>query len=110
MLKYKNGWTKEKVIEHVTKEFKGFSHDPKRGCLYRGPEGKKCIAGCFLTDEMDFHEERSIASLMQSDNEIRNSMPFSDADMSAWQNIHDYLDRILTVEDQLNILLNFLER
>jgi hypothetical protein len=36
--------------KHIIKQGSA-SYDPKMGCMYRGPDGKMCAAGPFLTDE-----------------------------------------------------------
>lgn len=119
-----NGWTKEKVVEQLTKEFKGkcvdeTTHD--MNCLYRY-QGKKCVAGCFIPDTVDFNQvmwqrgdgtnvllnDVGIDTLMDS-GDIPDNMPFGPNDMFEWQSIHDMLDRRDTIESQLKVLINFID-
>ena len=61
-----NCWTKAKMIEHVKANFKGKSvADPYTGtCMYRGPDGKKCAVGLFITDKhYNVELEGKVASL-----------------------------------------------
>ena len=63
MYKTANGWTKEKMIEHVKREFKGKSvvnvecefFINKDVCRYRGISGAKCAIGMFIPDAI-YHE------------------------------------------------------
>ena len=113
-LEYLNGWTKESVIEHVKKEFKGFSSD-EAGCTYLNEDGLKCIAGCFIPAEKynGRFESKAIDQLMTDGRfksyNISTLMPFNAIAMSRWQSIHDdKIDPLTPLNEQLDKLINFL--
>ena len=106
-----NNWTREKVINQVIKEFKGYSSNDYQ-CMYRDEKGRKCIAGCFIPDELynESFENDSIEELIDNTSpEIYKSMPFPALTMKKWQRLHDYkLDDKMSLDAQLKILLEFL--
>ena len=107
-MRYLNGWTKATVTQHLKDNFKGKSEAVTNECKYRLGE-KKCVAGCFIPDDM-YHanfEGRAIDEVMD-DNNLHQEMPFSNDLMEEWQRIHDKLDTHLTNDKQLEILTDFL--
>lgn len=116
MFETQNGWTKDKMKAHIKLEFKGKSYEMlpsntfvcKREtprCLYRGPDGKKCAAGMFITDEaynksMD-KGSQSINKLMTDSDVIKNMMPLDWTGMNELQRIHDHSNPDNTLEDML---------
>lgn len=107
MYKTINGWTKEKMIQHVKDNFKGKSVNLSGLCVYRGRNETKCAAGLFMKDE-DYSfafEHRNIKTLMKEHPEIKDSMPLDSDGMISLQFIHD--ERV--AEDPLPKILNFIE-
>lgn len=103
-----NGWTKESMIDYIKKEFKGRSVDIyKNICLYRGPEGKKCIVGLFIPDNLykpelegkslKLHIENNNVSF----NEIIKQLPLPYEAMQYLQLIHDRDDLKNTLDEIL---------
>ncbi len=91
-----NGWTKQLILDHIEKEFKGKSLQNDGSCLYRGENGRKCAAGIFIPDSLYSHrlENKTIHSLMDKNyseyNEsITNVMPLEVTAMMRLQDIHD---------------------
>lgn len=92
-----NGWTKEKVIEHIKGNFKGKSFNPDRNlheCLYRGPNGRKCAVGMFIPDDKysERMEGKSAWDLMrnkQGHEEFTKLMPLTAMEMDNLQSEHD---------------------
>lgn len=99
MYKCINGWTKEKMIKHMQKEFKGRSTGPyidakgeqRHSCVYRGPEGKKCGVGLFIPDELYNRAMEGLTALkiIQEYSELELVMPLDVAGMNRLQSIHD---------------------
>jgi len=116
-MEYLNGWTKQKVIEKVTKDFKGKSLNAEGKCVYRGPNDQKCIAGIFMLD----NEYKPYFDKLTADSKFEDikglikdgkvsHMPFDQYDMNKWQTIHDNkLDDNAPIEEQLEELLKFLD-
>ena len=112
-MSYINGWTKEKVIEHINKEYKGFSFDTEIDyCMYRADFDKKCVVGCFIPDDVYSVEmERKCANYLISSFHLMKYMPFSSDIMQRWQNVHDnFLEQDISFEQQKIEILNFLDK
>lgn len=95
MYKTINGWTKQSMIEHIKKEFKGksISLDGER-CLYRGPDGKKCAVGMFIPDnkyrsEMDGTAIQNGYSVWNIEKACQDDMPLSADALGYLQSEHD---------------------
>ncbi len=99
-MKYKpiNGWTKQGIVDHITKEFKGKSisldytnDDETVLCLYRNPEGKKCVVGMFIPDNQynPIMERENVVSIINSFPHIMNFLPLHKEAMRDLQSIHD---------------------
>ena len=106
----KDGWTKQKLIEHVKANFKGKSIDNNM-CLYRGPEGKKCVIGLFIPDS-----ETNLLSKIEGEgaltvwHRIDKFVPFKDKYMAyEFQRAHDLLSSE-SVEEQTQELVDWLEK
>jgi hypothetical protein len=111
-MEYLNGWTKEKVIDQLNQEFKGVAYNDLRcQCSYRAGN-KKCVAGCFIPNDLytSSMEGIYIDTLMSSNKDISNSMPFGSLVMKTWQDIHDNIDSSLPLEDQMFELISFLDK
>lgn len=126
MLKYLNGWTPETVRAHLAKEFKGKGMKEREDdhrppiCAYRGENGTKCVAGCFLPDECysPALEGLGIGALMRGSDDAAQwpqgtskAMPFDIGDMQRWQAVHDneLVPKNQTVPEQLAILISWLD-
>lgn len=109
MFKVINGWTKEKMIEHVKNNFKGksFKDDDRYSvCVYRGMNSKKCAAGMFIQDEdyLNIMEGTNIGALMVRYTKIERSMPLTYEAMNMFQESHDS-----SLENEtLNCMINFI--
>lgn len=92
-----NGWTKQKMIKHIIKNFKGRSYDKENeSCLYRGPNGTKCAVGIFIPKELDSeigNNNDSIArDLLNNSYAIREVMPLKIEGLMSMQEAHDIGD------------------
>ena len=112
-MEYLNGWTKEKIIEKINNEFKGFSGNDTGGCYYKHPnnDGRKCIVGLFLTDELleSMDGEGYIYHVSIKHPEILELLPFNIIAMSNWQRIHDRVIQECPLEKQKQLLINLLK-
>lgn len=101
-----NGWTKESMIAHIKKEFKGKSVSVNgEACLYRASEGKKCAVGMFIPEG---HYYEGIEGNGYYDNEMRKFdkfMPLDIAAMTMLQSIHDSSNP----QNTLNAMLTWIE-
>lgn len=113
MYKTQNGWTKQSMIEHIKKEFKGKSVKNDGSCLYRGPNGTKCAVGMFLTDEQakladnnEINGERrtSIRSVSFNHSDFLNCLPLELEGLEALQSIHDRSFKYTSLKDILNFV------
>jgi hypothetical protein len=105
-----NGWTKTKIVNHIVANFKGKSYNPdsKRGsntisgveCLYRGPEGKKCVMGVFIPDDKyeKYMEQRS-ASAVITEFRLHDIIPLSKEALDLLQDVHDKSLESSTLEE-----------
>lgn len=114
MYKPKNGWTKDSMIQHIMKEFKGKSLHDSKGyfCQYRGCDGKKCAVGMFIPNEkyvpqMD-DQYGPVSEVLEHHPDLRNILPLHTFGLMKFQSAHDTLDANLTVEDQLATLVRWI--
>lgn len=87
-----NGWTKQSTIEHLKKEFKGYSYNLEKGlCMYRGPNGTKCAIGCFIPDDAynSAFEQSVIRDLIKWSPELLKYMPIREDLLQQFQGAHD---------------------
>ena len=88
-----NGFTKKKMIEVIKQNFKGKSYDSENdACMYRGPNGKKCVVGCFIPDdvEIDSGTNRSgVNLLLQQHPSLKPLMPLDEESLKWFQSFHD---------------------
>lgn len=94
---YTNGYNKKKVMEVIRRENLGRKSENDIGqCLYRHPNGNKCLAGCFIPDDIytTKMEKVSIDSLMKENSRFKTHMPFEDPDlMWKFQLFHDNISK-----------------
>lgn len=101
-----NGWTREKMIEHIKKEFKGKSVDNSGDvCLYRGTQGRKCAVGMFIPDhrylsEMDTRNCNGVQSVVSSFG-LGDLMPLAGPGLSRIQEVHDSATKAACLSDIL---------
>jgi hypothetical protein len=116
MYKTKNGWTKEKIFEHVLSNFLGKSVNKMGGkCVYRGPNGKKCAVGMFIPDEkydsrMDkgaLTNDTSAINILRKFEYLQEYMPLDIPGMVVFQRNHDCA---VNDVDCLNNMLDFIEK
>lgn len=105
-----NGWTKEKMINHIKKEFKGKSSDG-RNCFYRGLNGTKCAVGMFIPDylyrikmDKDVVGGMSSSALLMNYPELKTKMPLEK--MYELQSVHDDSEQSETLTNILNYIEN----
>lgn len=110
-----NGWTKERVIEHVKHNFRGKTLrylDSPHFCAYRSPEGRKCAAGLFIPDELynaDM-EGKPIGYVTAEHEDVIKVLPLTVTGMGNFQDVHDTLENDLPVSEQLFQLVTWLEQ
>jgi len=93
MYKPINDWTKQRMLEHVKREFKGKSIH-QNGCAYRGLNGAKCAVGMFIPDElydpmMDYGSQNNVDYLLSKYTELEKIMPLEYSGLSLLQKAHD---------------------
>jgi hypothetical protein len=109
----RNGWTKASMIEHVKKNFKGKSTGLYKthgsgtlttGCVYRGPEDRKCGVGLFIEDRhyVPSMEGCSLYSLLNLFPEVKSTMPLDEYGMTTLQQIHDNTADLVSTEKLVN--------
>lgn len=113
-----NGWTKQRIIDHIKTNFKGKSVSKKANgeqCMYRGPNGKKCGVGLFIPDDK-YHPDLDNAQasggtsayhVLTRHVEIQQHMPLNIDEMGKFQRIHD---GSVSDEGCLSNMLNWIER
>jgi len=87
---------------HLLKQM-GRSQSDSEACLYRGPNGLKCAAGVFLTDEGAEAADNSCENTWGGVVARRIAPPENESLIESLQNIHDYR-RIDTWREQLKLL------
>lgn len=119
-----NGYTKKSVIEKIKKEFKGkamyslninaethaFLTCKNDQCAYKTLDGKRCAIGLFLPEEhaaLDFTGD--VLMLLDKFPDLRVLMPFEESALLRFQGIHDSLSELLSVEEQTNILVKWVD-
>ncbi len=110
-----NGWTKESMKEYITKEFKGKSlaANSQKRCVYRGPEGRKCAVGMFISED-DYVPvmDRNIGGsddLFTHFPQLLKSMPLNAEGMGNLQIIHDNSDTITSLDEMLQWVENYVK-
>lgn len=98
MYKCINGFTKAKMIEMIMKGNNGTCSQDDEACLYRGPDGNKCVVGCFIPDDKysPRMEGLGFGDLLVKFPELRKYMPLGEG-MSTLQRLHDNFSEGLTV-------------
>lgn len=130
MKTYINGWTRETVEAHVRATFKGKAVAKEEygdSCKYRTEDEEtgtvlKCIAGCFIPDNLYSESLEGLSAVVFSPTEpmgrngtteqtkkISEFMPFEAHLMVEWQKIHDALIEETSLEEQTAKLIAFLD-
>lgn len=111
-----NGWTKEKMISHVEKEFKGKAITEANSfrCQYLTKDGKKCAVGMFIPEgsyEDCMDEGVGPASeLFRVFTSLLTVMPLTGPEMQDFQGVHDSMSEHLTMEEQKAELIDWIRR
>lgn len=102
MYKTINGWTKQSMIAHIKKEFKGKSvNDGESFCMYRGPGDRKCAVGMFIPDDKYLQNMEGCSYISKELDSVRQYMPLDRQGMSRLQDIHDGSRSSRTLQDML---------
>jgi len=95
MIKIINGWTKEKVIECITKHVHGLAGEDG-ACFYETSQGNRCAIGAFLDHKIHqkevFDYFGPIDHMLSKYPEIAKTLPFEEATLAKLQLIHDNWD------------------
>lgn len=105
--------SKKLIIDTIRQDFKGKAWNEKRKqCMYKTDCGKKCAVGLFIPDGHDAQESLNEAEYMlHAYPDLMEHMPSQDIHfMQRFQNKHDSLDAELSVEEQQDILIDWIER
>jgi hypothetical protein len=113
MIKYRtiNGWTKDRMKEHVMTEFKGKSMicvgSMEETCVYRGENNTKCAVGMFIPDILysPMLEKITIYNMQ----EFQGVFPLDQMGLKAFQRIHDNSEPENTLHDLLSWINNCVE-
>lgn len=115
MLKFKNGWTKKKMIKHIELNFKGKAIENTQ-CLYKTSDGKKCAVGLFIPENHVGQKYiGSVSGLLKIYPDLKKSMPTTTGKLKELQFIHDLgnsyfkTDDKRTDEEVLCDLISFIE-
>lgn len=125
MYKPINGWTKQGIIDHIRKEFKGVSMIHGGGmCAYRGENGTKCAVGMFIPDsEYKTEFEGTVfwrpspfpgmtgntSILSKKYPHLQNFMPLTNDAMDVLQTLHDSCQMVNDRKDALPNIIKFVE-
>lgn len=107
-----NNWTEEKVIKHIQENFKGRAVEGSQ-CAYRTSDGKRCIAGLFMSDQtLEQLEEQNLMTDSIDGKSVwdvaENDMPLSMPLMERWQGVHDGIkDHQIDLQEQKDILIKY---
>lgn len=118
MIKFRNGWTKEKVIKHIEQNFKGKAYDENLCiCRYKTEDGKKCAVGLFIPKSHEaYRYEGCVDALIQEYKDLKKVLPMDLESLRKIQNIHDLGNTVFctdedfrTNEEILMDLISFIE-
>lgn len=88
-----NGWTKEKVLAQVKRNFIGVSKVPGvgNGCAYLDAQGRKCLVGCFIPSNRPAARRfpGGVGDLLEHFPTLTKLMPFDFDGLSRMQSFHD---------------------
>lgn len=105
-----NGWTKRAIKDHISREFKGKATDYRGHCQYLTAEGKKCVVGCFIPEGHPAQRSPAAADFLSKDfPEMPSLLPLEAKAMGLFQEIHDDLNDELSLIQQLNLLLEWVD-
>jgi hypothetical protein len=106
-----NGWTKQSIIDHIQKNFKGRSVSEAGMCAYRGVEDRRCAVGMFIPDalydpRMDIRSVTKITSadFVIPEFQLQSVMPLSIQGMCALQAVHDASPETACLADMLRFV------
>ena len=109
-----NGYTKETIIEKIRTEFNGKAVCPIRNaCDYRTSGDRKCAIGIFIPNEFTdiYHLTGSVKTISKRHPRVMQYLPLADlGGLSKFQSTHDELSFELTVEQQTQELIDWVER
>jgi hypothetical protein len=98
-----NQWTKEKIINHIEKNFVGKSYENEETCLYRSDDGRKCALGLFIPDKRYSSKmEHQCARTVITDYKLERFMPLETDAMRQLQMVHDESNENKTKEQMIN--------
>lgn len=106
---------KSAIIEMIRQKFMGKAVCPVSGtCCYLTGSGKKCAIGIFIPDghiaQTNVANNMSVYGLLQSFPDLLQHMPTTNIELlNKMQDVHDFLHESLTVEQQKQALINFVE-
>lgn len=106
-----NGFTKQSIKDHITKEFKGKAMSKTGTCAYAMPDGRKCAVGLFLPDGHEAQgSSHGIFNLLKRYPDLSPFMPLDTNALLGLQTVHDErLDSNDSLTAQLNILLEWID-
>jgi hypothetical protein len=89
-----NGFTKQTIKHKIQTEFTDKSMNDVGVCVYRGVDGRKCIVGIFIPDdmyvkEMDANVDTSVAGILKKYPELTTFMPLDLEALKDLQHEHD---------------------
>jgi hypothetical protein len=89
-----NGFTKQTIKHKIQTEFTDKSLNDIGGCVYRGMDGRKCIVGCFIPDEMyepemDKNADTSVTGILKNYPDLKSFMPLELEALKDLQHEHD---------------------
>lgn len=108
MFKVINGWTKEKMKEHIVNNFKGKATGKNEiQCEYKTQDGRKCAVGMFIPEDCyESSMDGSVNSLLFYWPKVILHMPLEEDGLTKMQLIHDNS----APEDTLQDLLTFIDK
>lgn len=113
-----NGWTKEKMINHIKANFKGKAFETRPNnrhgelgsedmCVYKTQDGKKCGIGLFIDEETHDtrHLDGTIRSLLFKWPDLEKQMPLSSVQgLTELQRAHDNSRPELTLQEMIHFV------
>lgn len=113
-----NGYTKESIKDVIRREFKGKAVDGY-ACRYLTADGRKCAVGLFIPDGHEAQGYQGAAEdLLARFEDLHSYMPLDgrrdknnpyDSPLQKFQAAHDDLSSSLSVEEQRDVLLRWVE-
>lgn len=94
---YKNGWTRETVMQRIRERNKGYPAMAKthgtsfKVCAYRGDNDNQCLMGCFIEDE-DYDYGMEDSAIDEVVEEFGIKLPMNIKACERLQTFHDTYD------------------